>query len=285
MYDGNELISSTLVEREAESENILRPQTLEGYIGQDKVKENLMVYISAARRRNENLDHVLLYGPPGLGKTTLAHIIANEMHTRITVTSGPAIEKAADLVALLSKLTENEVLFIDEIGELQTCQINKLLKVLEDRRVMFESAYYSEENKKIPTYIHDVFKNGIPADFRLIGATTRKPEEIPEAVRSRCVEIYFNPLTRDNIEKIIYGAAERIKINIEQNAVGMIARYAKNGRDAVKILQMAKNIIFLDNRRNVTLDDIAWILKTCHYTNGYISSDEKVIDISVIKPK
>ena len=162
------------------------------------------------------------------------------------------------------------VLFIDEIGELQTCQINKLLKVLEDRRVMFESAYYSEENKKIPTYIHDVFKNGIPADFRLIGATTRKPEEIPEAVRSRCVEIYFNPLTRDNIEKIIYGAAERIKINIEQNAVEMIARYAKNGRDAVKILQMAKNIIFLDNRRNVTLDDIAWILKTCHYTNGYI---------------
>ena len=285
MYDGNELISSTLVEREAESENILRPQTLEGYIGQDKVKENLMVYISAARRRNENLDHVLLYGPPGLGKTTLAHIIANEMHTRITVTSGPAIEKAADLVALLSKLTENEVLFIDEIGELQTCQINKLLKVLEDRRVMFESAYYSEENKKIPTYIHDVFKNGIPADFRLIGATTRKPEEIPEAVRSRCVEIYFNPLTRDNIEKIIYGAAERIKINIEQNAVEMIARYAKNGRDAVKILQMAKNIIFLDNRRNVTLDDIAWILKTCHYTNGYISSDEKIIDISVIKPK
>ena len=92
---------------------------------------------------------------------------------------------------------------------------------------MFESAYYSEENKKIPTYIHDVFKNGIPADFRLIGATTRKPEEIPEAVRSRCVEIYFNPLTRDNIEKIIYGAAERIKINIEQNAVEMIARYAK----------------------------------------------------------
>ena len=177
------------------------------------------------------------------------------------------------------------VLFIDEIGELQTCQINKLLKVLEDRRVMFESAYYSEENKKIPTYIHDVFKNGIPADFRLIGATTRKPEEIPEAVRSRCVEIYFNPLTRDNIEKIIYGAAERIKINIEQNAVEMIARYAKNGRDAVKILQMAKNIIFHDNRRNVTLDDIAWILKTCHYTNGYISSDEKIIDISVIKPK
>ena len=83
MYDGNELISSTLVEREAESENILRPQTLEGYIGQDKVKENLMVYISAARRRNENLDHVLLFTVRrGLEKTTLAHIIANEMHTQ-----------------------------------------------------------------------------------------------------------------------------------------------------------------------------------------------------------
>ena len=132
MYDGNELISSTLVEQEAESENILRPQTLEGYIGQDKVKENLMVYISAARRRNENLDHVLLYGPPGLGKTTLAHIIANEMHTRITVTSGPAIEKAADLVALLSKLTENEVLFIDEIHRYSKTQQDALLPHLEN---------------------------------------------------------------------------------------------------------------------------------------------------------
>ena len=137
MYDGNELISSTLVEREAESENILRPQTLEGYIGQDKVKENLMVYISAARRRNENLDHVLLYGPPGLGKTTLAHIIANEMHTRITVTSGPAIEKAADLVALLSKLTENEVLFIDEIHRLNHSVEEILYPALEDYALDF----------------------------------------------------------------------------------------------------------------------------------------------------
>ena len=137
MYDGNELISSTLVEREAESENILRPQTLEGYIGQDKVKENLMVYISAARRRNENLDHVLLYGPPGLGKTTLAHIIANEMGVEIKSTSGPAIERSADLVANLTALPANSVMFIDEIHRLNHTAEELLYPAMADFNVDF----------------------------------------------------------------------------------------------------------------------------------------------------
>ena len=277
-----------------------RPKNVNEIIGQDDGIRAIKAALCGP-----DPQHILIYGPAGVGKTAAARVAlecAKKSNGTPFSKNAKFIETDATImryqgagaygVAGVPQVKEGAVskahggvLFIDEIGELQTCQINKLLKVLEDRRVMFESAYYSEENKKIPTYIHDVFKNGIPADFRLIGATTRKPEEIPEAVRSRCVEIYFNPLTRDNIEKIIYGAAERIKINIEQNAVEMIARYAKNGRDAVKILQMAKNIIFLDDRRNVTLDDIAWILKTCHYTNGYISSDEKVIDISVIKPK
>ena len=295
-----------------------RPKNVNEIIGQDDGIRAIKAALCGP-----DPQHILIYGPAGVGKTAAARVAlecakksngtpfsknAKFIETDATIMrydersiADPLIGSVHDPiyqgagaygVAGVPQVKEGAVskahggvLFIDEIGELQTCQINKLLKVLEDRRVMFESAYYSEENKKIPTYIHDVLKNGIPADFRLIGATTRKPEEIPEAVRSRCVEIYFNPLTRDNIEKIIYGAAERIKINIEQNAVEMIARYAKNGRDAVNILQMAKIIIFLDNRRNVTLDDIAWILKTCHYTNGYISSDEKIIDISVIKPK
>ena len=91
------------------------------------------------------------------------------------------------------------VLFIDEIGELHPIQMNKLLKVLEDRKVLLESAYYNEENTQIPTHIHDIFKNGLPADFRLIGATTRTPSEIPPAIRSRCMEVFFRELTQDEI--------------------------------------------------------------------------------------
>ena len=264
-----------------------RPKNVNEIIGQDDGIRAIKAALCGP-----DPQHILIYGPAGVGKTAAARVAlecakksngtpfsknAKFIETDATIMrydersiADPLIGSVHDPiyqgagaygVAGVPQVKEGAVskahggvLFIDEIGELQTCQINKLLKVLEDRRVMFESAYYSEENKKIPTYIHDVFKNGIPADFRLIGATTRKPEEIPEAVRSRCVEIYFNPLTRDNIEKIIYGAAERIKINIEQNAVEMIARYAKNGRDAVKILQMAKKDVY---KRQV----IYWIKK------------------------
>ena len=118
-----------------EEENIektLRPQTLKEYIGQTKVKENMKVYIEAAKQRNEALDHVLLYGPPGLGKTTLSTIISNEMNSNIKITSGPAIEKAGDLAALLTNLHENDVLFIDEIHRLSKNIEEILYPALED---------------------------------------------------------------------------------------------------------------------------------------------------------
>ena len=105
-------------ENEEKKKNVLRPKTLNEYIGQSKVKENMKVYIEAAKKRGEPLDHVLLYGPPGLGKTTLANIISNEMHSNIKITSGPAIEKPGDLAALLTNLSEFDVLFIDEIHRL-----------------------------------------------------------------------------------------------------------------------------------------------------------------------
>ena len=129
----NRIVSTGLTETDTDIENSLRPKTLEDYIGQDKVKENLAVYIEAARTRGEALDHVLLYGPPGLGKTTLAGIIANEMGVNIRVTSGPAIEKQGDLAALLTNLQEGDVLFIDEIHRLNRSVEEVLYPAMEDR--------------------------------------------------------------------------------------------------------------------------------------------------------
>ena len=118
-YGGEEerLVQSTRGEYDAE-ENVLRPKTLEGYVGQSKVKENLTVYMSAAKKRGEALEHVLLYGAPGLGKTTLAHIIANEMEGQLKMTSAPAIERSGDLAAILTNLNDGDVLFIDAIHSL-----------------------------------------------------------------------------------------------------------------------------------------------------------------------
>ena len=118
MNEEERFVQSTKNLTDAEIENSLRPTSLDEYIGQTKVKEALSVYIQAAKSRKESLDHVLLYGPPGLGKTTLSHIIANELGSQFKVTSGPAIEHAADLAAILTNLNQNDVLFIDEIHRL-----------------------------------------------------------------------------------------------------------------------------------------------------------------------
>jgi len=131
--DESRLISPELEDiGEERLENSLRPKTLDEYIGQTKVKENMKVYIEAAKKRQEPLDHVLLYGPPGLGKTTLANIISNEMNSNIKITSGPAIEKPGDLAALLTNLAEFDVLFIDEIHRLNKSVEEILYPALED---------------------------------------------------------------------------------------------------------------------------------------------------------
>ena len=126
------MVTPREVEEDREAEVTLRPQTLVEYIGQDKVKENLAVYIEAAKRRGDPLDHVLLYGPPGLGKTTLSSIIAHEMGVNLRVTTGPAIEKAGDLAAILTNLQPNDVLFIDEIHRLNRQVEEILYPALED---------------------------------------------------------------------------------------------------------------------------------------------------------
>lgn len=151
------------------------------------------------------------------------------------------------------------ILFIDEIGELHPVQMNKLLKVLEDRKVFLESAYYSAEDQNTPSHIHDIFQNGLPADFRLIGATTRMPHEIPPAIRSRCMEIFFRPLFAYEIEKVATQALERIPFGYTPEAIRVVERYAMNGRDAVNMIQTAVGLAMSEGREKIEASDVEWV--------------------------
>ncbi|MBO8128573.1 MAG: ATP-dependent protease LonB [Peptococcaceae bacterium] len=250
-----------------------------------------------------NPQHVIIYGPPGVGKTAAARLVLEEaknnkftpfkpdakfvevdattarfdergiadpligsVHDPIYQGAGP-MGMAGIPQPKIGAVTKAHggILFIDEIGELHPIQMNKLLKVLEDRKVFLESAYYSPDDSNIPSHIHDMFQNGLPADFRLVGATTRMPEEIPPAIRSRCMEIYFRPLEPDQISKIIINAVRKIDFSIEDAAVEVAKRYATNGRDAVNIIQLAAGLALTENRQSISAADVEWVIHSGQY--------------------
>ena len=160
-------------------------------------------------------------------------------------------------------------MFIDEIGELHPIQMNKMLKVLEDRKVFLESAYYSEENTMIPTYIHDIFQKGLPADFRLVGATTRSPDEIPPAIRSRCLEVFFRELDTEEIQKVAKNAADKVEMQIGENGIEMIGMYARNGREAINLVQISAGMAINEERPFIKDEDIEWVVHSSQLTPKY----------------
>lgn len=225
-------MSSLQTVNDQDSENTLRPRTMDEYVGQDKIKENLEIYIKAAVARGEPLDHVLLYGPPGLGKTTLAHIIASEMNSQIRITSGPAIEKAADLAAILTNLGENDVLFIDEIHRLNRNVEEVLYPAMEDFALDFVVGK-GPSAKSI--------RLALPK-FTLIGATT-KAGMLTSPLRDRFgVNCRLEMYTPEQLAQIVKRSAAILGVEITEDGAVEIARRSRGTpRIANRILKRVRD--------------------------------------------
>jgi len=249
---------------------LLRPQMLKEVVGQEAAIRSLLAKISSPYPQ-----HVILYGPPGVGKTTVARLALEVAKTRAYTpfakdapfveasgttlrwdpreTTNPLLGSVHDPIYQGSRREFAEsgipepklglvtrahggVIFIDEIGEMDPILQTKLLKVLEDKKVVFESSYYDEGAPNVPEYIKRLFKEGAPADFILIGATTREPEDIDAAIRSRCAAVYFEPLTQHQIVTIVNGAMKRLSAKAARGVAPLIASYTIEGRKAVQIV-------------------------------------------------
>jgi ATP-dependent Lon protease len=293
----------------------VRPSSFDDIIGQEDGIKALKAALCSP-----NPQHVIIYGPPGVGKTAAARLVLEEAKKNF---KSPFKSSAVfvELDATTARFDERGiadpligsvhdpiyqgagamgqagipqpkqgavtnahggVLFIDEIGELHPIQMNKLLKVLEDRKVFLESAYYNEENHQIPTHIHDIFKNGLPADFRLIGATTRTPNEIPPAIRSRCMEVFFRELEQDEVKRVAARAVNKINMKLSDKGLETLASYSRNGREAVNMVQIAAGVAINENRNEIYDHELEWIIQSSQLTPRHqkkINNEEATIGV------
>ncbi|MEK4872649.1 ATP-dependent protease LonB [Niallia sp. FSL W8-1348] len=290
----------------------VRPTSFSDIVGQEDGIKSLRAALCGP-----NPQHVIIYGPPGVGKTAAARLVLeeakknqkspfkpNSVFVELDATTArfdergiadPLIGSVHDPIyqgagamgqAGIPQPKQGAVtnahggvLFIDEIGELHPTQMNKLLKVLEDRKVFLESAYYNEENTQIPSHIHDIFKNGLPADFRLIGATTRTPNEIPPAIRSRCMEVFFRELTKEEVIQIGKKAADKVKMKISEKALDTLSEYARNGREAVNMVQISAGLAIGEDRDFIKDDEVEWVI---HSSQLSPRMERKINDHSAI---
>lgn len=282
--------------------SLLRPETFEEIVGQERAIKSLISKMSSPYPQ-----HIILYGPPGVGKTSAARLALEEAkklkftpfdgESKFVEVDGttlrwdpreitnPLLGSVHDPIYQGSKkdlaevgvpepktglVTEAHggVLFIDEIGELDEILQNKLLKVLEDKRVEYSSSYYDPDDENTPEYIKYLFEKGAPADFVLIGATTRDPGKINPAIRSRCTEVYFEPLSATDIMGIIDNAARKLNINLEEGVAELISRYTIEGRKAVNILADAYGYSLYNTKEEsniITLKDVEEVISIGRY--------------------
>jgi ATP-dependent Lon protease len=296
---------------------VLRPDKLEEVVGQERAINSLLAKMAAPFPQ-----HILIYGPPGVGKTTAARI-ALEKIKEIGIGSfskdapfvevdgttlrwdprdvtNPLLGSVHDPIyqgarrdladsgipePKLGLVTDSHggVLFIDEIGEMEPMLLNKLLKVLEDKRAFFESSYFDPHDPNVPQYIKKIFSEGAPADFVLIGATTREPSDINPALRSRCAEIFFEPLTPGDITKIINKAAEKLQVILEPGVAEIISQYTIEGRKANNILADAFGLALYKNvdSRDIVIsqEDVYEVLRVARLSPYVTQKATKTLEI------